>query len=179
MGQVVKYRANKVVDLFGQIKNGSSYEEIQNLLAFAVPDVTLGSSELNGAGMIGPVNVTDPSNIEAMEASITTSDDSGNAALLNDPNGVELVLNWAVDKVGTDGSSEYIAHRAVIKGYASVIPGGEKKKGEAAEIEHKISVWYYKEEIDGKEVTLVDKFAPKCVINGVDLLEKLNKALSR
>ena len=178
MGQV-KYRANKVVDLFGLIKKGSSYVEIPNLIGFSAADVTLGSSELNGAGMIGPVNIPDPSNIEAMEVTITTSDDSGDAALLNDPNGVDAVLHWAVDKVGTDGSSEYIAHRAVVKGYASVIPGGDKKKGEAAEIEHKIAVWYYKEEIDGKEVTLVDMLAPKCVINGVDRLEKLNKALSR
>lgn len=175
----MKYRANKVADILGRIKKGSSYVEIPNLLGFAVPDVTFGSSELNGGGMIGPVNIPDPSNMEAMEASITTSDDSGVAALLNDPNGVDLVLNWAVDKVGTDGSSEYIAHRAVIKGYASVIPGGEKKKGEAAEIEHKISVWYYKEEIDGKVVTHVNMLASNCVINGVDRLKKLNKALSR
>lgn len=176
----MKYRANNVADLFGRIKKGSGYVEIPNLLGFSVPDVTFGSSELpNGAGMIGPVNIPDLNNMEAMEASITTSDDSGNAALLNDPAGVELVLHWAVDKVGTDGSSEYIAHRAVIKGYASVIPGGEKKKGEASEIEHKISVWCYKEEIDGKVVTHVDMLSPKCVINGVDRLEKLNKALSR
>lgn len=175
----MKYRANKVADLLGRVKKGSSYTEIPNLLGFSVPDVTFGSNEMDGAGMIGKVNVTDTSNIEAMEASITTSDDSGNAALLNDPNGVEVVLHWAVDQVGTNGSSEYIAHRAVIKGFASVIPGGEKKKGEAAEIEHKFSVWYYKEEINGKTVTLVDMLAPKCVINGVDRLEKLNKALSR
>ena len=99
--------------------------------------------------------------------------------MLNEPGGVELVRHWAVDKVGTDASSGYIAHRAVIKGFASVIPGGEKKKGEAAEIEHKIAAWYFKEEIDGQVVTLVDTLPPKCVINGVDRLEKLNKALSR
>lgn len=179
MGQVVKYRANKVVDLFGQIKKGGSYVEIPNMTAFSVPDVTLGSTELNGAGMIGPVNLPDPSNIEAMESSITTLDDSGDAALLNDPDSVEAILNWAVDKVGTDGISDYIVHRVVIKGKASVLPGGEKKKGEAAEKEHKIATWYFKEEIDGETITLIDMLAPKCVINGVDRLEKLNKALNR
>ena len=41
-----KYRANKVVDLLARIKKGSKYEEIINLLAFAVPDVTPGQNEL-------------------------------------------------------------------------------------------------------------------------------------
>ncbi len=173
------YRANKVADLFGQIKKGSSYVEIPNMTGFATPDVTFGSSELNGAGMIGPVNIPDTSNIEAMEASVTTSDDSGNAKLLNDPESVEIILNWAVDKVGTDGTIDYIAHRAVIKGKASVLPGGEQKKGEAAEKEHKIAAWYYKEEIDGKTMKLIDMLAPKCVINGEDRLAKLNKALNK
>lgn len=174
-----KYRANKVVDLLARIKKGSKYEEIVNLLAFAVPDVTPGQNELKGAGMIGTVNVPDLTNIEAMEASITTSDDSDTASLLNDPDGVELVLHWAVDKVGAGISSEYIAYRAVIKGYASVIPGGEKKPGEATEIEHKISVWYYKLQIDGKDVILIDKYNSKCEINGKDMMKKLNKALMR
>ena len=178
MGQV-KYRANTVADLFGQIKKGSSYVEIPNMVGFMLPDVTLGSAEMKGAGMIGTVNIPDPNNIDVMESSITTLDDSGDASLLNDTESVEVILNWAVDKVGTDGSSDYIVHRAVIKGKASVLPGGEKKKGEAAEKEHKISTWYYKEEIDGKTITLIDMFAPKCVINGVDRLEKLNKALNR
>lgn len=175
----MKYRANKVVDFFNQIKNGNSYVDIPNVVAFSTPDVGFGSSELNGEGMIGTVNIPDKSNIEAMEASVTTSSDSGNAKLLNNPDGVDLIFNWAIDKIGTDGSSEYIAYRAAIKGFATVVPGGEKKKGEAAEIEHKIAVWYYKLEINGKTVVLVDMLAPKLEINGVDLLEKLNKALNR
>lgn len=175
----MKYRANKVVDFFSQIKKGNKYVELTNVTGFSVPDVTFGSSELNGAGMIGPVNIPDTSNIEAMESSVTTSADEGYAKLLNDPDGVEIILNWAIDKVGTNGSSDYIAHRAVIKGKASVIPGGEKKKGEAAENEHKLATWYYKLEINGKTVVLVDMLAPKCEINGVDRLEKLNKALNR
>ena len=178
MGQV-KYRANKVSDLLVRIKKGTGYVELYNITGFAVPDVTFGSNEMKGIGMIGTVNIPDPSNIDAMESSITTSDDSGDAALLNDPYSVELVLYWAVDKVGTDGTSEYISHRAVIKGKAAVVPGGEKKKGEAAENEHKISTWYYKEEIDGELVTLVDILGSKCMINGVDCLEKLHKALGK
>lgn len=174
-----KYRANKVVDLLGRIKKGSKYEEIVNLVAFAVPDVTPGQNELKGAGMIGAINIPDLTNIEAMEASITTSDDSDTASLLNDPDGVELVLHWAVDKVGAGVSSEYIAYRAVIKGYPSVVPGGEKKPGEATEIEHKISPWYYKLQIDGEEVILIDLFNSKCEINGKDMMKKLNKALMR
>ena len=179
MGKVVKYRANKVADLFGQVKKGTSYEDILDLVAFSVPDVGFGSTEMNGSGMIGTVNVPDKSNIESMEASITTTSDSGNAKLLNDPDGVEVILNWAIDKIGTDGSSEYIAYRAVIKGWATVVPGGERKKGEVAEIEHKISPWYYQLDIDGKTVVLVDMLAPKLEINGKNCLEKLNKALNR
>lgn len=175
----MKYRANKVADFFCQIKKGTGYVDLQNVDAFSVPDVTFGSSELSGAGMIGTVNIPDPSNIEAMETSITTTSDSANAKLLNDPDGVEVILNWALDKVGTDGSSAYIPYRAVVKGWASVIPGGDKKKGEVAESEHKISTWYYKLEINGKTVALIDMLAPKCVINGVDHLENLNKALNR
>lgn len=175
----MKYRANKVSDFFNQIKKGNSYVEIPNVVSFSIPDVGYGSSEMNGAGMIGTVNVPDKSNIEAMEASVTTSSDSGNAKLLNDPDGVELIFNWAIDKIGTDGSSEYIAYRAVIKGWATVVPGGDKKKGEAAEMEHKIAAWYYKLEINGKTVVLVDMFAPKLEINGEDRLEKLNKALNK
>lgn len=175
----MKYRANQVADLFVQIKKGNKYVELSNTTGFSIPDVTFGSSELKGAGMIGTVNLPDTSNLDAMEASVTTSDDQGDAALLNDPNGVEIILNWAVDKVGADASQDYIAHRAVIKAKAGVIPGGEAKKGEAAEKEHKLNVWYFKHEVDGKEQLLVDMFAPKLVVNGKDLLEKLNKALNR
>ena len=175
----MKYRADKVADFFCQIKKGTKYVELTNVTAFSIPDVTFGSSELNGAGLIGPVNIPDTSNIEAMEASVTTSADGGNEKLLNDPDGVEIILNWAIDKIGTNGSTDYIAHRAVIKGMASVIPGGEKKKGETAENEHKIATWYYKLEINGNTTVFVNKLAPKCVINGKDRLAKLNKALNR
>lgn len=179
MGNVSKYRADQVADFFPQIKKGGSYVELPNVTGFSIPDITPGSTELNGAGMIGPVSLPDLTNIDAMESSITTSDDSGDAALLNDMRSVEVILNWAVSKVGTDGESEYIAHRVVIKAKAAVVPGGEVKKGEKAEKEHKLSTWYFKEEIDGKEITLVDKLSPRLVINGVDMLAKLNKALNK
>ena len=175
----MKYRANKVADLFGQVKKGNSYVDIPNMTEFSIPDVGFGSTEMNGAGMIGPVNVPDKCNIESMEVSIKTTSDHGDAKLLSDPDGVEVILNWAIDKIGTDGSSEYIAYRAVIKGWATVVPGGERKKGEVAECEHKISPWYYQLDINGRTAVLVDKFAPKLVINGEDRLEKLNKALNR
>lgn len=175
----MKYRANKVADLFCQVKDGSGYVECPNVTGFSTPEVSFGTSELGGAGMIGTVNIPDASNLEAMEASVTTTADTGSAKLLNDPRAVEIVLNWAVDQVGTDGSTEYIAYRAVIKGKATTIPGGERKKGEAAECEHKLAAWFYKLSVDGKTVVLIDMLAPKCEINGEDLLAKLNKALNK
>ncbi|MCI7108032.1 MAG: phage major tail tube protein [Agathobacter sp.] len=175
----MKYRADKVADFFCQIKKGNSYVEIPNVVGFSIPDITPGSNEMSGAGMIGTVNIPDPCNIEAMESSVTTSDDSGDAALLNDLYNVEVILNWAIDKVGTDGSSEYIAHRAVIKAKAAVIPGGEVKKAESTEKEHKLATWYYQEDVDGVTVTLVDALAPKLIINGKDCLEKLHKSLNK
>lgn len=175
----MKYYADKVEDLFCQIKKGNSYVELQNVVSFSIPEISPESNELNGAGMIGPVEIPNPCNIGSMESSVVVSDDSGDAALLNDLYNVEVILNWAVDKVGTDGGKDYIAHRAVIKGKAMVIPGGEIKKAESTENEHKLSTWYYKHEIDGKTVVLIDKLSPQLIINDKDLLEKLHKALNK
>ena len=119
----MKYYADKVEDLFCQIKKGNSYVELQNVVSFSIPEISPESNELNGAGMIGPIEIPNPCNIGSMESSVVVSDDSGDAALLNDLYNVEVILNWAVDKVGTDGCKDYIAHRAVIKGKAMGNPG--------------------------------------------------------
>lgn len=175
----MKYRVAGVQDFFAQVKKGNSYVEIPDVVSFTTPEVTPGSVEMKGAGLPGTYNVPDMSNIDAMESSITTSDDGGDAVLLDDVGGVEVVLNWAVGKIGGAEEDGYVSHRAVIKGRASVIPSGEIKKGEGLEYEHKLSVWFYKEEVDGVETKYIDLFAPKIRINGKDRLAKLNKALNK
>ena len=174
-------KANKVVDIFATAKNKKgTYEEIPNVTGISLPEVTPGEGEIAGAGIFGTVAKPDFFNLEAMEASVTVSEeDSKTAELLENPSGIHLKLNYAVDKVNGLGQEDYNSHSAVIKGYPKVIPGGDVKKGEKGEFTHTVAVRYYKKSVNGKVLHEIDPLNGVLIINGVNYAKKLNNALNK
>lgn len=176
---MAKYYANKIVDLFPSVKNAKGiYEEIMNVSSFELPEMEFGEGEISGSGIIGTVNVPDFTGIESMEAKITGKSYESMNPIFN-PLGVSLKLNWAVDKVGADGAKAFDSYTAYINGFPKNIPGGEKTKGETQELEATISTTYYKLIQNGKTITEYNPLAGKLVINGVDVMAKINQAVGR
>ncbi|WP_186081805.1 phage major tail tube protein [Burkholderia gladioli] len=73
------------------------------------------------------------------------------------------------------GKIKYVG--AFFRGKLTEVDPGEWKPGEKAETKYTIAVDYYRMEIDGAVVHEIDVFACKRVVNGVDQLAEVRKAL--
>lgn len=171
--------ANKIVDLYPTIKSGKKYIEIEDVTSFSLPEVSFGEGELDGAGIIGKVNIPDPYSLEAMEASITAKGFSDGVLVAITPSGIDLRLNWAVDNVNGKNATSYTSYTATIKGRPKNIPGGDIKKGEGMEETVNIAVGYYKLVKDGRVIHEIDPLNGKLTINGKNYADAINKALNK
>lgn len=176
---MAKWHANKVVDLYPTIKSGKKYIEIEDVKSFEIPEVGFGDGELSGSGIMGTVNIPDPYNIEAMEASITAKNFNDGVLDAIKPTGVNLRLNWAIDSINTSATKGYTSYTAVIKGIPKGIPGVGAEKGEEMEVQLAIACNYYKLIKNGKTIYEIDQLNNKLIINGVDYMKTLNKKLGR
>ncbi len=175
----MKYYANKVADLFPTIKKSGKYIEIEDVTAFATPEISFADGEVSGAGIFGTVNIPDIYNIEAMEASITAKSFSTGVIAAINPSGVDLRLNWAVDNIGGTYDTSYTAYTATIKGRPKNIPAAEAKKGEGLEMTINIACTYYKLVKNGSVLFEIDPLNGVLIINGKDYSKELNKALNK
>lgn len=174
-----KYYSNKVADLYPTAKNKKGvYEELMDIISFETPDIEYGEGEITGAGVIGTVNVPDMGNISAPEAKVTGKSYEGMEPLFN-PDGVQLKLNWAIDRVNAGMGRTYDSYSAYINGYPKNLPGGAKEKGNGQELEATIAVTYYKLLQNGKVFIEYNPLAGVLIINGVDVMEKINQAVGK
>lgn len=168
---------NTVLDFFPTAKSGSAYVELIDITTFTLPDIEFDDAEMEGAGLLGTVNLPNPFAVGDIEIEITGKSYSGMKILFNQD--VEVRLNWAEDAVQTGGTTEYIGTTVIAKGRPKSLPGSDIKKGEGKEIKATLGCYYYKLMENGTTMFEINKLTGKLVINGTDISSKLNKALNK
>ena len=159
------------------------YEDSVNLLGVAkvkLPDITFPCVTISGAGMMGNMEVPLYGMVDAMSTTITWLTPHQDAVKLMSPKKHQLDMRvveeyWGVEEaeVGTWADKYVMIVRPKTLGVGDVAPMA------AANTSGEYAVYYYAAYRDGKQLWEIDKRNMKCVIDGVDYMADVRKALGK
>ena len=159
------------------------YEDSVNLLGVAkvrLPSVAYPCVNIIGAGMMGEMEVPLYGMVSAMTLSIDWLTPHGDAVRLMTPEKHQLEMRvaeeyWNVEQadVGMWADKYVVIVRPKNASPGTVAPMGN------ADTSGEYAVYYFAAYRDGKQLWEVDKRSMKCVINGVDYMAPVRKALGK
>ena len=159
------------------------YEDSVNLLGVAkvrLPSIAYPCVNITGAGMMGEMEVPLWGMVSAMTLSIDWLTPHGDAVRLMTPEKHQLEMRvaeeyWNVEQAEVGlWADKYV----VIVRPKSASPGTVAPMG-SADTSGEYSVYYFAAYRDGKQLWEVDKRSMKCVIDGVDYMAPVRKALGK
>lgn len=159
------------------------YEDSVNLLGVAkvkLPDITYPCVTISGAGMMGNMEVPLYGMVDAMSTTINWLTPHQDAVKLMSPKKHQLDLRvveeyWGVQEaeVGTWADKYVMIVRPKTLSVGNVAPMAN------ADTSGEYAVYYYAAYRDGKQLWEIDKRNMKCVIDGVDYMADVRKALGK
>lgn len=159
------------------------YEDSVNLLGVArvqLPSITYPVVNISGAGMMGNMEVPLYGMVDAMSTTITWLTPHGDAVKLMSPKKHQLDMRvaeeyWDVNQaeVGLWADKYVMLVRPKTTNPGTVAPMA------AADTTGEYAVYYYAAYKDGKQLWEIDKRNMKCVVDGVDYMEPVRKALGK
>jgi P2 family phage contractile tail tube protein len=139
-----------------------------------LPKLKIKTDEHRGGGMDAPVKMD--LGMEAMDASFAMASMTREVLVffgLADTTAFNGVFRGAFKDM--QGKTKAVA--ASFRGMLYEIDPGDWKPGEKAEAKYTVSLTYYKLEIDGATVHEIDPLGMVRIINGVDQLAEIRKAI--
>ena len=159
------------------------YEDGVNYCGVAkvkLPSIAYMCTNLAGAGMMGNLEVPYIGMIDNMTTEIDWQSPTGDAVKLMSPKKHQLDMRvaeeyWGVEEaeVGTWADKYVMIVRPKTLGVGDVAPMA------AANTSGEYVVYYYAAYRDGKQLWEIDKRNMKCVIDGVDYMADVRKALGK
>jgi P2 family phage contractile tail tube protein len=156
--------------------DGSS--DLKGIADLTLPSFEQMTESINGAGIAGEYESPNIGHFQSMKLIL-------NWRVLN--NDLSTFLAPIARKIDCRGANqEYDAAtgkysfpsvRVLVQGVPTKVEPGKMEKGSPYEASTEIEVTYIKIEIDGKTVVELDKLNYKYVVNGVDYLAEVRKAL--
>lgn len=137
-----------------------------------LPDITFKLAEHKALGMIGAFELF--SGIDKMEATIKWNAFYPEVLTkFSDPRkALKLQVRSSLETWDSEGLSEEVPCVAYLTGQPKNFPGGNFKQHDNVEASSKMTLTYYKLEIDGKPVVEYDALANTYLVNGVDVFAK-------
>ena len=167
------------------IINLEVYEDSVNLLGVAkvtLPSITYPTVSISGAGMMGNMEVPLLGMVDAMTTSIEFLDASNAqaAVLLSEPRKHQLEMRVAMEHWNVEQAEVGSwADRYLMVCHPKVFNPGTFAPMSAAGASNEFAVYYYAGFRDGKQLWEIDKRSMKCIINGVDYMASVRKALGK
>ena len=159
------------------------YEDDVNLLGVAkvqLPSIAYPCVTISGAGMMGEMEIPLYGMVNAMTLTINWLTPHGDAVRLMAPEKHQLDMRvaeeyWDVEQaeVGLWADKYVVIVRPKNASPGTVAPMGN------ADTSGEYAVYYFAAYRDGKQLWEVDKRSMKCVINGVDYMAPVRKALGK
>ncbi len=159
------------------------YEDDVNLLGVAkvqLPSIAYPCVTISGAGMMGEMEIPLYGMVNAMTLTINWLTPHGDAVRLMSPEKHQLDMRvaeeyWDVEQaeVGLWADKYVVIVRPKNASPGTVAPMGN------ADTSGEYAVYYFAAYRDGKQLWEVDKRSMKCVINGVDYMVPVRKALGK
>lgn len=154
--------------------------EFMGIASVQLPDLTALSQQISGAGIAGNIEAIIPGHFEAMTCTINFRTTTTAALKLSEPRRHNLdirVANQVEDTVAGKVAAQSVKHVLV------VLPkkdgGGTLAPASAADASGEYAVRYWATYVDGQKIREIDPMNSICIINGVDYLADVRKALGK
>ena len=144
-----------------------------------MPDITYLTTTMSGAGIAGNIETVFLGMVDAMSMTINFNNVCREQARLCEPR--PHLLDIRVAQQATDGNGEIgvDAVKHVVKAMPKSMKLGKVAAASASDASGEYSVSYLATYINGKLVNEIDPRNFKCVVNGVDYLEEVRRALGK
>ena len=145
-----------------------------------LPDLEYLTEEISGAGIAGNVEEIITGHFSAMSTSFNFRTVGKGAVKLLEPRVHKIDLRVAQQQMNTRTSETEVAqvkHIMKIKPKKTTL--GKVAAASTADVSGEYACSYYAMYLDGEKVTEIDPLNFICIINGVDYLEKVRKALGK
>lgn len=159
------------------------YEDSINLLGVAkvqLPSITYPCVSISGAGMMGNMEVPLYGMIDNMTTTINWLSPHGDSVKLMSPKTHQLDMRVAEEYWDVENAAEGIwADKYVMIVRPKTTSPGSIAPMAAADTSGEYVVYYYAAYKDGKQLWEIDKRNMRCVIDGVDYMAQVRKALGK
>ena len=146
--------------------------EFMGIASVQLPDLTALSQQISGAGIAGNIEAIIPGHFEAMTCTINFRTTTTAALKLSEPRRHNLDI-----RVAGKVAAQSVKHVLV------VLPkkdgGGTLAPASAADASGEYAVRYWATYVDGQKIREIDPMNSICIINGVDYLADVRKALGK
>lgn len=163
--------------------NFAVYEDANEYLGMAeatLPDLEFLSEEINGAGIAGNIEDIITGHLSAMTTTLNFRTVCKSAVRLLEPRVHKLDLRVAQQQVNNRTSeTEIAAIKHIMKVKPKKTTLGKVAAASTADVSGEYAVSYYAMYMDGVKNTEIDPLNFVCIINGVDYLAKIKKALGK
>ncbi len=165
------------------VVNFAVYEDKTEFMGIAdvqLPDLTALTQQISGAGIAGNIEAIIPGHFEAMTMTMNFRTTTTAALKLSEPrrHNIDIrVANQVEDTVAGKILTESVKHVLV------VIPkkdgGGKLAPASATDASGEYAVRYWATYVGGDKIREIDPMNSICIINGVDYLADVRKALGK
>lgn len=163
--------------------NFAVYEDANEYLGMAeatLPDLEFLSEEINGAGIAGNIEDIITGHLSAMTTTLNFRTVCKSAVRLLEPRVHKLDLRVAQQQVNNRTSeTEIAAIKHIMKVKPKKTTLGKVAAASTADVSGEYAVSYYAMYMDGVKNTEIDPLNFVCIINGVDYLAQIKKALGK
>lgn len=143
-----------------------------------LPTFDTASETLSLAGMAGEVDSPSPGQFKSAQFELTFSNISEEGMKIAAEDNKTIILRAAQEQLDTDTLEKtHIGRVITIKGMTKEINYGKLKKGGYGNPSIKKEIIYYKDELDGKVITEVDKFNGKSIVGGKNLMSDIENLI--
>lgn len=158
-------------------ENGKEFLGIVNA---TLPDISRKTVEFQGTGMNGTINSPVIGQIEAMTTTLNFQTHTKEQHSLFEGRVHNLDFREAVQgRNPITGEVEVTPHKYIMKVMPVKLSKGKLEPASTADASGEYAVSYFAEYIDGKKITEIDPLNYICIVNGVDELSAVRKALGK
>lgn len=153
-------------------------KDLTGIADVELPALNSKTEEIDGAGIAGSYEAATFGHFESMQFKINWRMITDEIAQFLKPDSIKVdcrVVNQEYDNIGK--SYRFIPNRIVIEGHVTKNELGKVSKGGLYEGSSEVEVTYFKLMRDGKTLIEIDKRNYKYVIDGVDYMKPIRKAL--
>ena len=174
-----RFAVNKVPEMLQEARVYWDGED--NMIGIAsvdLPEMPSSTTSITGVGLSGEVDAPVRGHFQSMELTLNWRTPHITALRMAGGNPVSLQIYGSIQNFD-HGSNDYAEDQIIVsvKGRAKAYAPGTMEAMNTTDSSNTIEVHYYKVDYEGETITEIDKYGSKCIINGVDLLQKMRQNL--